>query len=77
MKATLEFNLPEEIEEYQDAMNGTKYKIQIDDVWNKIFRPRHKHGYKNEEINNLLESDEAQKLMDLLEEIYLEINQDL
>ena len=29
MKAILEFNLPEDQEEFQDAINGTKFRIML------------------------------------------------
>lgn len=69
-KATLSFNLPEEREEYEDAINGTKYKIQIDDTWNALFRPYYKHGYSDPEINELLEKEDAVKLFEKLVELY-------
>lgn len=76
MKAKLEFDLPEEREEHEDALNGSKYKYQLDDIWNKMFRPRHKHGYMDEKINEIVRSPEGEKLMDYLEEIYKEITND-
>ena len=76
MKATLEFNLPEDQEEYEDAINGVKYKMALDAVWEKIFRPRHKHGYDNPTINELMLSPTADTLMDELEKIYHQITTD-
>lgn len=73
MKVTLEFNLPEDDEEFMMAKNGSIYQAQIEDIWYKVFRPRHKHGYSSEEINKLLEDPKCEKLMDLLEEIYKEV----
>lgn len=73
MKAKLEFDLPEEREEHEDALNGTKYKLQLEDIWNKMFRPRHKHGYDDQQINDIVQRPEGEKLMDYLEEIYKEI----
>lgn len=69
-KVTLEFNLPEDREEYEDTINGVKYKMALDAVWERIFRPRHKHGYANSAIEFSLESETAQVLMDELEKIY-------
>ena len=46
MKATLTFNLPDEEEQFSDAINGSKYKEFKEEVWNSIFRGRHKHGYQ-------------------------------
>ena len=75
MKAILEFNLPEELEEYSDAIKGYAYREAFEQVWEQIFRPRYKHGHKNEVINAILLDDKAQALMDYLEEIYLEIKE--
>ena len=77
MKANLQFNLPEETEEFNAAVNGKKYKDQVEAVWSQLFRPRYKHGYANPVINLLLsgESDEdpCNKLMTELEKLYREI----
>ena len=72
MKATLKFSLPEEQQEFLDAQNGSRYKGQIDQIWMEVFRPRRKHGYKDEEINALLEKlgDDGDKLMEKLEDLY-------
>jgi hypothetical protein len=78
MRATISFNLPEESEEHLDALNGTKYKYQLDEVWNKVFRPRHKHGYNNIALNEFIETDSGQLIMDELEKLYREaINEDV
>lgn len=71
-KVTLEFNLPEEREEFEDAVKGAEYKWVLEEIWNKVFRPRHKHFYDNEEINRIVESPDGEKLMDFLENIYRE-----
>lgn len=36
MKATLEFTLPDEREEYADAANGWKYRVAIQDMLNHL-----------------------------------------
>ncbi len=56
MKASLTFNLPEESEEHQDAINGSKYKYQLDEVGNHVFRPARKHGYPDTRIQKLMEA---------------------
>lgn len=74
MRGYLSFNLPEDQEEFEDAQKGSKYKGVIDDMWNDMFRPRHKHGYSETRINEILENNkEANELMDLLEDMYREI----
>lgn len=69
-KAILEFNLPEERDEHELALNGWRYQCQVDDIWNKVFRPRHKHGYANQELDKLVNSKNGAKLMDMLEQLY-------
>lgn len=38
MRATLEFSLPDERAEYEDAVNGWRYKVAIQDYLNHIRR---------------------------------------
>lgn len=71
-KVTLEFNLPEEREAFEDATKGSEYKWALEEVWDKVFRPRNKHLYGNDEINKIVESPDGEKLMDFLENIYRE-----
>lgn len=73
MKAVLEFNLPEEKEEHNLALNGLKYKNQLDDIWQILFRPRHKYGYNDKEIDKLINSKNGEKIMDFLEQQYINI----
>ena len=75
MKATLEFDLPEDREEHEDALNGTKYKGQLDEVWNQVFRPHRKHGYSNQELQKLIDDnfEIADKIIEGLIDIYLEV----
>lgn len=73
MKAKLIFDLPEDEEEYQDATNGSKYKIQLDEIWNKVFRPYYKHGYSKEIeelIKDLPEDKNGNTIIDKLADIY-------
>jgi hypothetical protein len=72
MKATLTFTLPEEQEEFELAQNGWKYKGQVEEIWQKVFRPYHKHGYGDQEIDALLENDDCRKLFNFLEARYRE-----
>ena len=44
MKTTLNFNLPEEREELNDALNGSKYKSRIDTLYDEVFRPHLKYN---------------------------------
>lgn len=71
-KLILEFNKETEKEQYEDAVNGSEYRYKLDAIWDVCFRPAFKHGYKNQEINNLLEKlgDEGYRLVELLGELY-------
>ena len=73
MKAVIEFSLPEEREEHEDALRGSEYKYKLDEIWNKVFRPRHKHGYNNIMLNEFLETDGGHLIMDELEKLYREV----
>ena len=44
MKSMLEFELPEEKEELQAALNGSLYKARIDELYDEVFRPHIKYG---------------------------------
>ena len=72
-KAMLKFNLPEESEEFDSAFNGWKYKLYFEEVWQNLFRPRHKHGYPNARLNELLEKPEVTEAFDILEELYRDV----
>jgi len=85
MKVIMEFNLPEESEEFENASNGWKYSNALEEIWQELFRPRNKHGYtRYTRLNKLLnchggdEKDTPEvracnELMDQLEQMYLEI----
>ena len=64
MKAKLEFDLPEEREEFNDALNGTKYLCQIEEVWIKVFRKRLKYEDLSENDYKLIQkmADEFHKI---------------
>lgn len=76
MKATLEFNLPEEQEEHELALNGHKYKIAVEEIWNQVFRPYYKHGYDDSELNDLLHTDSGAIIVEKLAEIYRKVIND-
>lgn len=54
MKATLEFNLPEEDREHLDAVNGTKWKILLSD-FDQTLRRYLKHGHTFVDVEDCLE----------------------
>jgi hypothetical protein len=43
MKTTISFDLPEEREELDAALNGSLYKARIDTLYNDVFRPHLKY----------------------------------
>lgn len=69
-KGTLEFNLPEEQEDFVHAQNAHKYSVQLDEVWNSVFRPRHKHGYNDNVLNDFCNTPQGNDIMDRLETLY-------
>lgn len=74
MKGILEFNLPEEREEFQMASNAVKYSIAIHDIGNEVFRPARKHGYADQELQQLIEKNpDAAEIISLLESKFYEI----
>ena len=75
-KVVLEYDMYDDREEYELALAAYKYKHFYKEVWEKLFRPRHKHGYVDGRIDVLLENECCQHLMDRLEEIYKEVRQD-
>ena len=87
MKLILKFDGYEERDEFNDAVNGGKYKSQVEEIWQCLFRGRHKHGYNDDLINQLLgihNADDADTpeqiacnaLMDRLELLYHDIVKD-
>lgn len=84
MKATLEFNLPEEQEKFETAVKALDYRIALWDIAQEIFRPARKHGYADERVQKLLqtidecvstgmEDGQGTDLIGLLEEKFYEI----
>ena len=54
-KGTLEFKLPEERIEFETAVNAGAYKHVLWEVEQEVFRPARKHGYRDRNIQNLVE----------------------
>jgi len=87
MKATLQFDLPDERDSFEDAVHGSEWHDKFERVWQDCFRGRHKHFYVDKELNELLgsELDEehmraehiaCNRLMDILEQLYHRISDD-
>lgn len=68
MKATLEFNLPEETEDHNTALNGWRYKAAIDDIFQAL-RSMSKYD------DSLSESDHV--ILEKIREKFTEITMDL
>jgi len=69
MKATLEFNLPEDREEHNYALNGILYSIVLDEIDN-FLRTKLKYHYESlsedtqaayQEIRDLLHQEKAER----------------
>ena len=54
-KCTLEYNLPEDQEDLDCALNGHKYKYVLSDIAQEVFRPARKHGYPDTRLQSLIE----------------------
>ena len=77
MKSTLEFNLPEENEEFKLALKGTSMSIALSDIANEIFRPARKHGYSDKALSDLIEKNpDAEEIIGMLETKFFEILQE-
>jgi hypothetical protein len=53
-KATISFILPEEMEEFKDAVHVQDFKSVLYHVEQDVFRPARKHGYPDREIETLV-----------------------
>ena len=56
MKATLQFNLPEDQSEFNAALKGADALGALFDVRQEVFRPARKHGYSDPNLTLLLTS---------------------
>ncbi len=54
MKAILEFNLPEEQEEYEITRQAGKMHSAFWTIGNEVFRPARKHGYSDQRLHDLI-----------------------
>lgn len=71
MKAILEYNLPEDKEDFERATKALDMELALWDIANDIFRPARKYGYDDEELNNLAKGNE--QLIGLLEQKFYAI----
>ncbi len=54
MKAILEFNLPDEEQEFQRAAQASNAYGALWDTTQEVFRPARKHGYPDSRIQSLI-----------------------
>ena len=59
MKGTLTFNLPEERDEFETAVNADNYRLALFEISQKVFRPARKHGYPVGLIQELLDKADS------------------
>jgi len=55
VKGILEFDLPMEQEEFEQASSAGKLSAALFDVRQQVFRPARKHGYSRADIQQLVE----------------------
>ena len=74
MKSTLEFDLPEERDELNDALNGGKYKARIDTLYDDVFRPHMKYNKpilaKDESSMQELTDDQLEIIEQIWENVF-------
>lgn len=74
MKSTLEFDLPEERDELNDALNGGKYKARIDTLYDEVFRPHMKYNKpilaKDESSMQELTDDQLEIIEQIWENVF-------
>jgi hypothetical protein len=75
-KITLEFDLEEEREMYEAALNGASYKEQIEQIWQHCFRPLNKHGYHNSRLAELVQDEKVKEAIEILSTYYFEVLRD-
>lgn len=54
-KVTFQFQLPDESEELNTYIQAEDFKAALWDVSQEVFRPARKHGYPNQDIQNLIQ----------------------
>lgn len=70
-KAILEFNLPEEREEYGATMQAGNLAYALSEIRQKMLRPARKHGFSDAYLNEV--NEKFPELFGKLEEMFNEI----
>ena len=76
MKATLEFELPEEQESFDIAARAGLLHAALWDTAQEVFRPARKHGYAELRLHELNAIEEVNEAISLLEKKFYEILED-
>lgn len=81
MKAILEFNLPEDADDFQNAVASQRMKAVLYDISQHIFRPARKHGYSDHRMAKFLDANgclkgEIADAIGVLEDMYCELLSD-
>lgn len=69
MKAVLEFNLPDEREEFEAASKGLSSKAKIDTLYDMVFRPYLKYGKAIDSSSEELSEDEYHVIYTVWQEV--------
>jgi hypothetical protein len=73
-KGLIEFDLPSEQEEYDLALNASKYEEALLQIKSQIFEAAKRNGYKDKELTHLLNKYEgSEELIAALEKKFLKI----
>lgn len=72
MKAILEFNLPEDREEFENATKGSIYKMKINTLYDGVFRPHIKYDKKLFDDHDLTDEE-----FDIIERIWKKVSEHL
>ena len=75
MKSTIEFNLPEESEELQDALKGSLYKSRIDSLYDEVFRPHFRYDKPLMQKNDSSMQDFTDEQRAILEQVWENVRQ--
>lgn len=74
MKKMLVFTMPDDSEEFEMANKASNYSNAIFRIKQEVFRPHRKHGYNDDKLNKLLESNPiCYDVINILENMTYEI----
>lgn len=72
-KATFEFNLPEEQEEFEIFNKSGAMHSALWDISQEVFRPNYKHGYPNSQLEKLREDEKVVEAIEILTKMFYDI----